>query len=320
MRVDVVGSERHYYSHMVPIYNALPDELKGDIHPIRPINQITAPPRSRVAMVASWQDMAPLRHLTRFIYVEHGAGQSYGGDVKTAHWPGYSLGGAKHTDVLGYICPSQTVADRWAPANAVAVGCPKLDALLSDPIEPDPRSVCIAFHWDCRISPEARSAFEHYAHRLRDIVQAWRDQGWEVWGHAHPKWEGQIDDTLRRAGCTVTSKDDAVLRRCGMLVMDNSSLMYEFAALNKPVITLNAPWYRRDINHGLRFWDSLPGPVSSHPEELVALDLDHAHEKMHQPAWTYRRLDVASNVYAHRDGKSSQRAAEAIAGWVTGLV
>jgi hypothetical protein len=60
-----------------------------------------------------------------------------------------------------------------------------------------------------------------------------------------------------------------VQRRAAVYVCDNSSSMYEFAATGRPVVVLDLPegrikgiGYRRNINHGLRFWDALFGATA----------------------------------------------------------
>ncbi len=145
MKIDVSASQPHYLDHMLPIFEVLPERLKGTIHALEtPCRQ---PYRGRIAMVAGWVDVQRLRNMSPMIYVEHGAGQAYLGDPKTATLPGYSGGGSRHSGIIGYVCPSDMVAERWRPAPAVAAGCPKMDAWIG--VEPRvAHSVCFAWHWD----------------------------------------------------------------------------------------------------------------------------------------------------------------------------
>ena len=68
-----------------------------------------------------------------------------------------------------------------------------------------PKSVCFAFHWQCQVAPESLSAFAHYKAALPSVVDRFRSQGFGVYGHAHPRWNGRLDPLLMEAGCTVLS-------------------------------------------------------------------------------------------------------------------
>lgn len=306
LKVDLVASMPHYRSHLQPIWDALPDDARGEIRV--GIDAGHTPSRNHVCMVASWRDMSPLRGLTQFIYVEHGAGQNYAGDPKSAHWADYAgPGRVRHMDVLAYICPSQRVAKLWQHSHAFAVGCPRLDDYIVHPLKELKAKVCLTFHWPCKVAPEADSAFKHYAAALPAIVAGFNEQGWAVRSHVHPKWEGEIDSVLEAAGAPLITNTEAL--SCQVMIADNTSSMYEAAALGRHVIALNAPWYRRDVNHGLRFWEAIPGLQIDEPIELERLELD---EVVNSKWSAYLRDEAVAYAYAHADGKSAQRAADAI--------
>lgn len=315
MKIDVIASERQYQDHMLPIWAALPLSLQGTVRPVEP-QPVSRPPLGRIAMVAGWQDVQPLRGTCRMIYVEHGAGQTY----KDAHHdPSYSASeGARHQGVIGYVCPSETVAARWKNAPAIAVGSPKMDEWVRFVKPPSEKpTVCFAWHWDATVAPEAKTAWPHYQRLFPRIVERFRDQGFDVAGHSHPKWRGKLDPVLSAAGVDVFGSDREVFAHADILIVDNSSLAFEVASLGRPVLNLNAPWYRRDIEHGLRFWSHPPGLEFNEPEELLDFNLwDCLHETPARLIGEFRRKAAVEHAYAFTDGSSAQRAAA----WITELV
>lgn len=316
MKVDVIASERHFLDHMQPIYEALPEHMRGIVyHTQQPVK----PPvhRNRVAMVAGWQDVQPLRGLCRMIYVEHGAGQTYQGDPRTAHFPGYSgSGGGRHGGVIGFIAPNQTVADRWKTAPAIAVGCPKMAEYHHRPAPTKPPAVCVTFHWPCELGPELGTALGHYKKALPEVVERWKTQGFKVYGHAHPRWDPAIYTVMEGWGMTPLRTDREVFARAHVLILDNSSLGMEFMSLGRPVVWLNAPQYRRDIHHRGRFWDwTLGVPTVDEPEQLLTLNLWdvvgwQVPGVVDAKAAQQRHVD---DVYAFNDGTQAVRAADFIA-------
>lgn len=315
MKVDVVASEQHYLRHMIPIWAELPDEFRGIVHRLPADGIVTRPAMGHIAMVAGWQDVAPLRGQCQMIYVEHGAGQTY---VDRAHDPSYSgSGGDRHRGVIGYICPSQTVADRWNRPS-VAVGCPKMDDVIlwgRDKPVGDPPVVCFVWHWPCKMSPEADTVWPHYENDFEEVVLRYQAQGFRVVAHEHPKWRGEMEKRMLGYGVDVLPSDIDVFNLADVMIVDNSSLATEFMLLGRPVIFMNAPTYRRDVEHGGRFWDwTLGHPMVDNADELMSLNLwDHVEpDSSHAHA-----IEITtSKAYAHTDGSSSERAAR----WIVDLL
>jgi hypothetical protein len=300
----VFATQPHYRDHLLPIYRALPEQLKGGVHEID--GHFMPYSSGCVGLVAGGLDASLLRHHCKGIYVEHGAGQSYGGDTLAARQtPGYSLAdGHMWPHIVGFIAPSQDVADLWTSAPSVAVGCPKMDDHILGKLKPIEKSVCFAWHWEGTFVDEARSAWLHYASGLKSAVRRWKKEGYKVFGHAHPRWRGALDESMRVAGMTVLHTDVEVFAKASILFVDNSSLGPEFSSLGRPVVWMNAPWYRRDVDHGKRFWNwtklahTIDGVDEIHPAWLPSDSADPH--------------DLALAAYSHIDGRASERAAEFI--------
>lgn len=317
--VDCFASEPQYAEHLAPVWAALPAELRGILYATKAARtalggavgsvQASKPPRgTRPVLVASYSDLRVCGRRP-VVLLEHGAGQTYGN-----RHAAYSDGAGRERVVL-FLAPNDTVGDRCHsgyPAAAVAVlgDTPKMDRWRPRPSATDLRPVvALVWHWDCRVAPESRTALWHYADGLAGFGRQADAAGWEVLGHAHPKIRRAAERVYTDAGIRVATLDE-VYARAWVLVCDNSSVGWEFASLDRPVVWVNAPWYRRDVTHGLRFWtyaDS--GPQVDDPGRLFPA----VQAVLENPdRWVRNRRRAVDAVYPCRDGGSAHRAAEAI--------
>lgn len=316
--IDCFFSQPHYYDHLAPIMAALPDDRRGYAYapsnvgrPMRAqgIDVRTGPvPRSDdPLLVAGRQDIQGRRPV---VFVEHGAGQTYEG---FRHHPGYA--GGEGRDRVGlFICPRGEIAEknlaRYPDAKAAVVGCPKLDRWQTIPKPGNAWPVvAITFHWRCHLVPEAGSAFDHFRAALAPLAEQFT-----VLGHAHPRARRDVEHAYNTLGIEIVRDSEELVRRADVLVADNTSLMYEWAALDRPVVAMNAPGWRRDVDHGLRFWSHVPGPQCSNSDALVATVHFATRPAMHgQPPHQMDRWAVQDYVYGGLvDGHASERAATAV--------
>lgn len=265
VKIHAVGSLGHYRDHVEAVWKHLPSDLKGEESWGRGASSPrSADPRDLV-MVAGFYDLDRARG-HKVIYVEHGAGQSYWAENSKPH---EAYHGSEHPDkVVAYISPNQRVADSWG-RPAFACGSPVCDPHPLITNNPRP-VVAITFHWDCLLFPETRSAIDHYVTSLGPLVRFLRKEGFEVLGHHHPR-DRRLPTIWRNLQVPEVDVHE-VRDRADVLIADNTSLAFEMLYLNRTVVTLNAPWYRRDVEHGLRFWENTPGWAVDNPEELFDLD------------------------------------------------
>jgi hypothetical protein len=323
VKIDLYASRPHYASHMLPIRSALPVEARGRMISPNPDNWWACEPdpgEFETVMVAGYCDLqAVQQRAKRIIYVEHGAGQTYPGDPRSAADPSYS-GGIGHERVLLHVCPSETVADRWRNLHpalaAVAVGAPILDPWHcgARPFTAEPLpTVVLTFHWDCGLIPETRSAYRHYEDAIGRCVAAWRAEGFAVAGHGHPRVIGALGAVWAAYGVPTVNMG-WVYDHADLLIADNTSVMYEFASLGRDVLCLNAPWYRRDVEHGLRFWSHPPGHQANNPDQMLerSIHLLRGDDSGLLAGSTMLRAAAVSAAYCSTDGYASMRAARAI--------
>lgn len=343
-KVDFLATQTQYVDHMAPIWRALPDERRGLFYVspkimdyarqkgVRPrdlggldaqgrrrgnvMNQrrrvpSTARDENLLVVVCSYDDMEYVHRIhRRGVYCEHGSGQSFGGTNPDN--PG-GIGRARESVAL-YIVPNEHAAARnreaYPDVPNVIVGCPKLDDWHNHPVKKNQRKkpvVCVSFHWDRITIPEARSAWSHFESALASLAN---NPDWTVIGHGHPREMESYAARYRALGIEPVYDFEDVMRRADVYVNDCSSTLYEFASTDRPVVVLNAPWYRRDVDFGLRFWEYADvGVQCDKPEDLLACISEALLDRPQQKTARHRAV---SGVYKYMDGGAAKCAASAI--------
>jgi hypothetical protein len=328
--IDVLAGEWHFAEHLAPVYLALPEERRGRFmhrgnrdmmgqirtrmgrHGIKS----TLSSENNPVLVASWGDFrrAQRENRTRIALMEHGAGQSYHGDARAiaANSSSYAGGPNRYADL--FLHPGDDPAGRdrarYPKARVEVIGSPFLDIMPRHEPEPEP-VVAVTFHFNCQVVAETRPALPHFRAAVAELAKHVK-----VIGHGHPRILEQLVPWYQRMGIEVVGSFDEVARRANVLVADNTSVLFAFAASGRPVVVLNPPWYRRHVNHGLRFWDAADVGVNvARPGDLVAA----VHEALEDNAARQRAREAAvSLVYAHRTGAAA-RAAEVLLDWTADM-
>lgn len=305
MSVQVLANESHFADHLLPVFRQLPAEARGTFTN----NPADLDPKTP-AVVASWgsykQALKVLDRSTPVIFFEHGAGFTY--ETEKPH-PSYA-GGPGRERVNLFLNVNRFAHDKNAAAYPNTpghiIGSPKLDGLATIQKQPaqDARAVvAYSWHWECKVAPETRTAFPHYKHKL-GTVNALHRHEWKPLGHAHPRAWRWVEPSYRRWRWDTARHFEDVVAAADVYVCDTSSTIYEMAALGRPVILLNAPWYRRHVSHGLRFWDHLPGPMVDNADQLAAA----VSSALNADTWAPAREEITRLVYPHL-GTSAKLAA-----------
>lgn len=351
MQLDFFARRAHYIDHLAPIWNALPPARRGAFHIVQELDAYArqelhepcieiweggVPVGDNPILTAAYGDLNKVirNPERRIITVEHGVTQGFGG----AAYPNATIGNRDRVNLA--LLPNEYVASRFRAVRETpseVIGTPKMDLLArvnhsvthfvgdGNPIGSEPLSwldiqkgpqnnppvLAIAFHWGDRNSdpPESGSAFEHYRRVLRDLAAHY-----QLIGHSHPLASPDHRQAIEQAGIEWVDDFRDVLRRADVYINDLSSTMYEFLVTGKPVVILNAPWFRRDVHWGIRFWDySDIGLMVDHPDELFgAID------------WTLREYETicaqarqaaVMNLYPYA-GISARRAVEVLERWI----
>jgi len=318
MTIDAFMSQPHYRTHLEPIWDALDESERGEFYLGSALasraDQLPNGALRRAGprvLVASYSDYLRCAGSRRVVYCQHGSGQSYADDPSLARNGSYAGGDGLDAVDLFLVPgphPAQRTRARYPHTPVAEIGCPALDCWLTGdrPWEREPKPVvAIVFHWNCT-GGEAGTAFRHYVPALNLLARS----EWEVLGHCHPRARSFVEPEYHRAGIRWASYNE-VMSRASVIVVDNSSIGFEIAATGRPVVWLNAPWWRRDTAHGLRFGpEAGVGVEVESPSQVVGA----VSAALAVGTWRFAdpRWDLVRKVYTHLDGHSAQRAAEAI--------
>ncbi len=338
MKLDFFARRAHYLDHLAPVWNALPPARRGVFHIVRELYEYARrelregdieiyeggiPSGDTPILTAAYGDLNKvIRNPDRkIITIEHGVTQGFEG----AAYPNARIGNRARVDLA--LLPNEYVAGRFRaarnlPASCEVIGTPKMDRWYSSPFfELDPHEytqfykfspehspvLALAFHWGDRQSqpPESGSAFEHYRAVIPRLAARYH-----MIGHSHPLASDEHRQVMLRAGIEWVDDFREILRRADVYLNDLSSTMYEFLLTGKPVILLNAPWFRRSVNWGIRFWDySDVGLAVEDPEQLFDA-IDRTLREYSSICVQERRKAVA-DLYPYA-GQAASRAADVL--------
>lgn len=319
--VDLFATYPQYLAHILPVYEALPEERKGCIYVpsnFRPRLQhgrvrLSTPPSSDdLLLVAGYQD---LRYANRRgkILAQHGASQVYAG----VDSPSYDGGPGREQAGL-FLGPNQQSVDRnlarYPSARGAVVGCPLLDAWTQIPA-PGDGTIGVSFHWPCHLVttdgenvPESGWAWPSWRDTIAELTKVRK-----VLGHGHPRARRELEAWWAELGVEAVWSPTELLARCDVLVIDNSSYGAEWSACGRPVVWLNDISWRRDVEHGGRFWEWPSGQIMCWPTDDLHAAIDRA--LYDPPDVRAAREQMVASIYGPIDGQASARAVEAILQW-----
>lgn len=320
MAIDFFASSIHYIDHLVPIYNQLSDEYKGNfytrenlIETLDNLNIDAKPLQEKndleITLTSSFGDLRDARKTGAPIIIsEHGAGQSY----KDNYSPAY-IGGIDRRGAIAALVPGIKQAEKQLKAYPTIpvypIGIPKLDNyhknldLYNSKVKKD--SVVISFHWDCKVEQETRSCYRFYKSIIKEMKK-----DFNIKIHGHPR-----DIKKYKAFADYIKVDhletfDQVIEEGWIYCCDNSSTIFEWISLNRPVVLLNCHLYRKNIEHGMRFWEYADiGPNVDVPKTFPNV-LQKALTNHTQ--YQQRREEVKNEVYFQPDGQGAKRACLAL--------
>lgn len=319
MRLDFFARYTNHIDHIAPIWNHFPLDRRGTFYVTektadyarQELGEIVVfdgdlPYTDNPVLVSSHGDILRADRSGRkhIVHIEHGIGHGFG----TPPYPNGS-GGARDRVSL-FLAPNDYTARKMRAVRDVrveVVGTPKMDSYVGSlPAVLENRSdplIAIGFHWGDKHSqpPESGSAFEHFERILPVLKERYR-----MIGHGHPLAMNELAKAYERAGIEIVRDFREVLRRADVFVNDLSSVLYEFLVTGKPVVLLNAPWFRRSVHWGIRFWDYSEVGIQVERAAFLPYAIDMTIQTYESTRVNQRR-EAVMDLYPYL-GSSTQRA------------
>lgn len=316
MKIHGYASESHYRDHVAAVWDALDPESQGVfLHHDLLTLQKTRPNKNASPedwwLVSSVQDASSLKAIhrnTQVILLEHGVGQTYIGSR------GLGCIGTERAKVVDTF---------WMPNNRAAqlqsACCSKpvhviyphrldvLQRLRSTAIRSEKPLVVFSFHHhQIGGCPEQRSTYGDWLGEIETMLG--RDD-FDVVGHAHPR-EQELLRRWRAMRVPVIETFDEVVQRADLYVCDNSSTIYEAAALGIPVVVLHGHSYRPAVKHGLRFYQfaNVGLIASARNEDPAAQLLDAITKTLAENPQKARAAEISAALFDRSAPKAEELA------------
>lgn len=263
MQIGFYASLWHYWDHLSPIKDKL-TEFGVVCHDISRKDLKKKSSFDFPVITAGYGDLRKVYpYFKEIIYIEHGSGLTY--DV---NHPAYAGAKTYRDKVILRLLPNKFAYAKEIQSNPSLrcriVGMPRLDKWHNFPFQKNEKlTICFSTHWDCGICSETRSCFNFYKKELRDIPSEFK-----YLGHSHPRSQSKIKPFFANRGIEFVESFEDVIERADIYAIDNSSTLFEFAAVKGPVIVMNCRHYKKKHKHNPRFFSHSDIGVNSEPGEL----------------------------------------------------
>jgi hypothetical protein len=306
-KVDFFSREEHHIKHGMALYEKMPEKYKGQFFHCE---GELAQSKNDIVVVFSYGDLRRADTVgKKIIFMEHGVGMYY-----NVEHPSYAGSTQHRGNVILRLSPNELHARKERDTLSCpvkVVGVPKMDkwASFRENVRIRRRKpvVAVSFHWDCHVCPETRSAYSYFMRGI-DILK----MHYNVIGHGHPRIIDRLEKMYKTRGIPVYRDFDDIMKKADVYMCDNSSTIFEFAFIKKPVVFLNSPYYRKNIHHegNPRFWKyANMGPQANKPDDLVSA--------VYWALFLYnknilRMEEATQEIFTFTDGRAGERAVEAI--------